>query len=160
VKPTENDVGVVVVADDGIGLVDPPATKSHGVGLVKRLMEQIGGSATFRSDQGTEWTLRFPFGSDSRNGASAPSAPQLLELPPAGSGRPPCIRGSFVVPAQVGTQPLITHLGSRLRGNAGTAQSGLAPPRARAGIIESFGARARSPVVIPAKAGMTTEGVA
>ena len=70
VKPSENDAGIVVVADDGVGLVEPPATKSHGVGLVKRLMEQIGGSATFRSDQGTEWTLRFPLAPVSRNGAS------------------------------------------------------------------------------------------
>ena len=69
VKPSENDAGIVVVADDGVGLVEPATTKSHGVGLVKRLMEQIGGSATFRSDQGTEWTLRFPLAPVSRNGA-------------------------------------------------------------------------------------------
>jgi two-component sensor histidine kinase/ActR/RegA family two-component response regulator len=60
VKPRENSEGVVVVADDGVGLVESTNTKSHGVGLVKRLMEQIGGSATFRSSQGTECTLRFP----------------------------------------------------------------------------------------------------
>jgi two-component sensor histidine kinase/CheY-like chemotaxis protein/putative methionine-R-sulfoxide reductase with GAF domain len=76
VKPSENDEGVVIVTDDGIGLVEPTTkTKSHGVGLIKLLMEQIGGSATFRAGQGTEWTLRFPLAQASRNGASVPSAP-------------------------------------------------------------------------------------
>jgi two-component sensor histidine kinase len=27
---------------------------------VKRLMEQVNGTATVRSDHGTEWTLKFP----------------------------------------------------------------------------------------------------
>ena len=72
VKPSENDEGIVVVTDDGVGLVEPTTnTKSHGVGLIKRLMEQIGGSATFRSGQGTEWTLRFPLPPALRDDASA-----------------------------------------------------------------------------------------
>lgn len=73
VKPSENGEGIVVVADDGVGLVESTNTKSHGVGLVKRLMEQIEGSATFRSGQGTEWTLRFPLPKVLRHGASGPS---------------------------------------------------------------------------------------
>ena len=46
--------------DDGVGFADNGDTKRHGLGLVKRLMEQVGGSAMLRSDHGTEWTLKFP----------------------------------------------------------------------------------------------------
>jgi two-component sensor histidine kinase/putative methionine-R-sulfoxide reductase with GAF domain/DNA-binding NarL/FixJ family response regulator len=46
--------------DDGIGFSDTGTKKRHGLGLVRRLMEQVDGSATLRSDQGTAWTLRFP----------------------------------------------------------------------------------------------------
>jgi two-component sensor histidine kinase/ActR/RegA family two-component response regulator len=52
----------ITVVDDGVGFSDDASdNKRRGVGLVKRLLEQIGGSATFRSDHGTEWTLTFPF---------------------------------------------------------------------------------------------------
>ncbi|MEJ0069358.1 MAG: hypothetical protein WDO24_12250 [Pseudomonadota bacterium] len=47
-------------ADDGPGFSENGNSKRHGLGLVKRLMEQVGGSATLRSDHGTEWTLKFP----------------------------------------------------------------------------------------------------
>jgi two-component sensor histidine kinase/putative methionine-R-sulfoxide reductase with GAF domain/ActR/RegA family two-component response regulator len=71
VEPSENDEGIVIVTDDGVGLVEPATnTKSHGVGLIRRLMEQIGGSATFRAGQGTEWTLRFPLPPALRDAAS------------------------------------------------------------------------------------------
>ncbi len=49
----------VTVADDGVGFVEPVNDKSHGIGLVKRLMEQTGGSATFHSGPGTKWILTF-----------------------------------------------------------------------------------------------------
>ena len=52
--------GTITVADDGVGFVDAGGSKRHGVGLAKRLMEQIGGSTTLRSDHGSEWTLTFP----------------------------------------------------------------------------------------------------
>jgi len=35
-------------------------SERHGLGLVKRLMQQVGGSAELRSDDGTAWILRFP----------------------------------------------------------------------------------------------------
>jgi two-component sensor histidine kinase len=50
----------ITFSDDGVGFVDKRDTKRHGLGLVKRLMEQIGGSAVLRSDHGSEWTLKFP----------------------------------------------------------------------------------------------------
>ena len=52
--------GTMVVADDGIGFTEPGDSKRHGLGLIRRLMQQIGGTASLRSNRGTEWTLRFP----------------------------------------------------------------------------------------------------
>jgi two-component sensor histidine kinase/putative methionine-R-sulfoxide reductase with GAF domain len=51
---------VLTIGDDGIGFVEPPTSKRHGLGLVRRLMEQIGGAVHVVSDRGTEWTLAFP----------------------------------------------------------------------------------------------------
>jgi two-component sensor histidine kinase/CheY-like chemotaxis protein len=50
----------IVFADDGIGFTDTGEGKRQGLRLVKRLMEQIGGSAALHSNHGTEWTLKFP----------------------------------------------------------------------------------------------------
>jgi len=47
-------------ADDGIGLVPNADSKRRGMGLVKRLMEQVEGSAEVSSDHGTIWSLKFP----------------------------------------------------------------------------------------------------
>ena len=33
----------LTISDDGIGFVEPPSSKRHGLGLVRRLMEQIEG---------------------------------------------------------------------------------------------------------------------
>jgi two-component sensor histidine kinase/CheY-like chemotaxis protein len=54
------DETTLVFADDGVGFSEHSPHKRHGVGLVMRLIEQIGGSAAVRSDHGTEWTLKFP----------------------------------------------------------------------------------------------------
>jgi len=51
---------LLTIGDDGIGFAEPPTSKRHGLGLVRRLMEQIGGAAHVVSDRGTEWTLAFP----------------------------------------------------------------------------------------------------
>ncbi len=50
----------LVIDDDGSGFVDTGHSKRNGLGLVRRLMEQIGGTATLCSDHGTEWTLKIP----------------------------------------------------------------------------------------------------
>jgi two-component sensor histidine kinase len=52
--------GVLTIGDDGVGFVEPPLSKRHGLGLVRRLMVQIGGVVRVASDRGTEWTLAFP----------------------------------------------------------------------------------------------------
>jgi two-component sensor histidine kinase len=51
---------VLTIGDDGIGFVEPQASKRHGLGLIRRLMQQIGGTVNVTSDQGTKWTLIFP----------------------------------------------------------------------------------------------------
>jgi two-component sensor histidine kinase/CheY-like chemotaxis protein len=55
-----HEVATMIFTDDGVGFADTGGNKRHGLGLVRRLMEQLGGSATLRSDHGTEWTLDFP----------------------------------------------------------------------------------------------------
>jgi two-component sensor histidine kinase len=54
------DQGMITVADDGIGYVPTAETRRHGVGLVRRLMEQLEGTLDVVSGVGTVWTLRFP----------------------------------------------------------------------------------------------------
>jgi two-component sensor histidine kinase/CheY-like chemotaxis protein len=58
------------VDDDGVGMPGTQDDKRHGLGLVRRLMEQVGGTAEVRSDHGTLWTLEFPVPPISTNGAA------------------------------------------------------------------------------------------
>jgi len=51
---------ILTIRDDGVGFVEPASSKRHGLGLVRRLMEQIGGAVRVGSDHGTKWTLAFP----------------------------------------------------------------------------------------------------
>ena len=69
------DSATIVFADNGIGFVVSGNGKRNGLTLVKRLIEQIGGSATVRSDHGTEWTLKFPV--------------PAIAVPPRSPGDPP-----------------------------------------------------------------------
>jgi len=55
-----DEYATLVFSDDGAGFIDAGDSKRHGLGLVRRLMEQVDGLVTLRSDHGTEWTLRFP----------------------------------------------------------------------------------------------------
>lgn len=50
----------ITVADDGIGFVDLPGSKRHGVGLVRRLLQQARGTVERGDGPGTAWSLRFP----------------------------------------------------------------------------------------------------
>lgn len=52
--------GILTISDDGTGFVPQTESKRHGVGLIKRLMEQAKGSGEVRSCPGTVWTLSFP----------------------------------------------------------------------------------------------------
>jgi two-component sensor histidine kinase len=48
------------IVDDGVGFEDSGDSKRHGLGLVRRLAQQVRGTVHLRSDQGTHWTLTFP----------------------------------------------------------------------------------------------------
>ncbi len=56
----ENGQGTLTISDNGIGFKAHTESKRHGVGLIKRLMEQEKGTAVLKSDAGTTWTLVFP----------------------------------------------------------------------------------------------------
>lgn len=57
---TGEERGILTISDDGVGFVKNEPSKRHGVGLIKRLMEQAKGTAELTSDRGTIWTLVFP----------------------------------------------------------------------------------------------------
>lgn len=53
-------MATMTIRDDGAGFEPQPGSKRHGVGLVRRLVEQIRGTATVANDHGAVWTIRFP----------------------------------------------------------------------------------------------------
>ncbi|MDB5599402.1 MAG: signal transduction histidine kinase [Xanthobacteraceae bacterium] len=58
--PGDIDMATMTISDNGAGFTAQIGSKRHGLGLVRRLMEQIRGTAMVASDHGTVWTLRFP----------------------------------------------------------------------------------------------------
>ena len=60
VRHTEGDVATMIISDDGTGFLAKTENKRHGLGLVRRLVEQVRGSATIDSGHGTVWTIRIP----------------------------------------------------------------------------------------------------
>jgi two-component sensor histidine kinase len=56
----DHNLAIMTVTDNGVGFTPSAESKRHGVGLVKRLIEQIRGNVTVESDYGTIWTIRFP----------------------------------------------------------------------------------------------------
>jgi two-component sensor histidine kinase len=74
------DGATIFFADDGVGFAEKGDSKRNGLRLMKRLMEQVGGSVALRSDSGTEWThgtewtQKFPV-------PVIPSAEQLIPGP-------------------------------------------------------------------------------
>ena len=57
-----DDLAVITISDNGKGFKAKPESKRHGLGLVRRLIEQVGGTAMIDSDNGTVWTFKFPVG--------------------------------------------------------------------------------------------------
>ncbi len=51
---------VMTIADSGPGFAPATEGKRHGLGLVRRLAEQVRGTAKRAFDRGTVWTIRFP----------------------------------------------------------------------------------------------------
>jgi two-component sensor histidine kinase len=59
-RPKPGGRARIVFADTGVGFSDPGGDKRRGIGLIRRLIEQIEGPAEVKSDRGTTWTLTFP----------------------------------------------------------------------------------------------------
>jgi two-component sensor histidine kinase len=49
----------LTIADNGVGFVEVE-TRRRGMGLVRRLIQQVGGTLGVQSDCGMRWTIRFP----------------------------------------------------------------------------------------------------
>jgi two-component sensor histidine kinase len=56
----EPDMATMIVSDNGTGLKINGEDKRHGLGLVRRLVEQIDGTVTVATTGGTAWTVSFP----------------------------------------------------------------------------------------------------
>jgi two-component sensor histidine kinase len=54
------DAVTMIISDDGKGFEAKAESKRHGLGLVRRLVEQVRGTATVESDDGTVWTIKIP----------------------------------------------------------------------------------------------------
>ncbi|HVJ53755.1 MAG TPA: histidine kinase dimerization/phosphoacceptor domain -containing protein [Aliidongia sp.] len=63
------------ISDNGTGFQVKAEGKRHGLGLVRRLIEQVGGIVTVESAHGTVWTIRFPANElvDSVEGGAEPA---------------------------------------------------------------------------------------
>jgi two-component sensor histidine kinase len=60
VRNGDGDIATMTISDDGAGFQAKAESKRHGLGLVRRLVEQVRGSATLNSDHGTVWTISIP----------------------------------------------------------------------------------------------------
>jgi two-component sensor histidine kinase len=60
VRRAGGDVATLTISDDGAGFLAKAESKRHGLGLVRRLVEQVRGSATVDSGHGTLWTIQIP----------------------------------------------------------------------------------------------------
>jgi two-component sensor histidine kinase len=55
-----DEMVTLIISDDGTGFAHRDDAKSNGLKLVKRVMQQVGGSATLSSDNGAKWVLNVP----------------------------------------------------------------------------------------------------
>ncbi len=53
-------MATMTISDDGPGFKAGTEGKRHGLGLVRRLVQQVRGTVSVDSKQGTVWTIRFP----------------------------------------------------------------------------------------------------
>jgi two-component sensor histidine kinase len=56
----DDDMATMTISDDGQGFKGKAEDKRHGLGLVRRLIEQVRGTTMVDFDHGTVWTIRFP----------------------------------------------------------------------------------------------------
>jgi two-component sensor histidine kinase len=50
---------ILTIEDNGVGFDTVGASTRRGIGLVRKLIEQMGGTVEVHSDRGTHWTLAF-----------------------------------------------------------------------------------------------------
>ncbi|MBX9651015.1 MAG: sensor histidine kinase [Xanthobacteraceae bacterium] len=62
----------MTISDDGEGFKAQTENKRHGLGLVRRLVEQVRGTASLDSENGTVWTIKIPVSSSTLPGATVP----------------------------------------------------------------------------------------
>lgn len=55
-----HSMATMIIRDDGKGFNAENGSKRRGLGLVKRLVEQIRGTVMLDTDHGTVWTIEFP----------------------------------------------------------------------------------------------------
>jgi two-component sensor histidine kinase len=60
VRRDDGEMATIIIGDNGRGFGAATESKRRGLGLVRRLVEQIDGTATIESDHGTVWTIKFP----------------------------------------------------------------------------------------------------
>ena len=60
VRHDDSDIAIMTISDDGTGFLARAESKRHGLGLVRRLVEQVRGSAAVDSGHGTVWTVKIP----------------------------------------------------------------------------------------------------
>jgi len=60
VHRAEGGAATMTISDDGTGFPAQSESRRHGLGLVRRLVEQVRGSAVVDSDHGTVWTINIP----------------------------------------------------------------------------------------------------
>jgi two-component sensor histidine kinase len=53
-------MATITIKDNGKGHETKAENKRYGLGLVRRLVEQVHGTVTIDFDQGAIWTIRFP----------------------------------------------------------------------------------------------------
>jgi two-component sensor histidine kinase len=56
----DDNMATMTVSDNGKGFTPNGESKRHGLGLVRRLIQQVHGTSTVESEHGTVWTIRFP----------------------------------------------------------------------------------------------------
>ncbi len=56
----EHASATIVISDSGVGFKANGESKRHGLGLVRRLIEQLGAKAVIDSNSGTAWTIDLP----------------------------------------------------------------------------------------------------
>jgi two-component sensor histidine kinase len=56
----DDNAATITVSDTGKGFVPEFESKRHGLGLVRRLVQQVQGTVAMDSAQGTVWKIKFP----------------------------------------------------------------------------------------------------